>query len=96
MFQIDPLSGFWTIKHLTCGASFQMTGDKINMAQRISCPNCGIPLHHGVLQAAVNNLDLSLRAIEQVTGEIGNPPDPKWQITPPITVLEEEGSTSHN
>jgi hypothetical protein len=29
MFKIDPLKGFWTIIHLTCGARFEITGQKI-------------------------------------------------------------------
>ena len=96
MFEIDARLGLWTIKHLvpTCGASFQMTGDKIidNESERIAiiCPNCGIQLNMSSLKDAVINLSHCQESLERASKKNNDPSIQSWQIDPPIKVVEKE------
>jgi hypothetical protein len=91
MIQIDARSGFWTIKHLTCGATFQITGDKIiDTDQAIRCSNCGIPVNLGNLKDAVTQLMNCQQSIERSSQRHNDPANQTWQIDPPIIIIEEE------
>jgi hypothetical protein len=83
MFQIDPLKGMWTLKHLKCGASFEITGENIMNRETIRCPNCNVstPEDFVYIQKAAEDLEQFHSVIGRVTS---------WDITPPIIVLEEE------
>jgi hypothetical protein len=94
MFKIDPLD-FWTIKHLTCGATFQIKSKKIiDGTQPILCSNCGIPLPcTGLLRIALDKFDMALREIEQATKTTNEPYEKLWEINPPIKIIEEDEPT---
>jgi len=91
MFEIDVRKGIWTIKHLTCGASFQMTGDKILEAtQTINCQNCAIPVNISYLKDSVINLMHFQENIDRASQRHNDPSKKVWQIDPPIKIIEEE------
>ena len=82
---------FWTIKHLTCGAMFQITGDKIwDTTQNINCPNCGIPVNFVPLHQAVIDLDNCQTNIMRASERNNDPSTLLWQINPPIEIVDEE------
>ena len=95
MFQINPLKGFWKIKHLSCGATFEITGQKIlDTKQPIKCSNCGIELcDTEMFRLGVKNFDMSLNDIERATKTINEPIKKVWEIDPPIKIIEEEESS---
>lgn len=84
---------FWTIKHLTCKAMFQVTGEKIWDATHINCPNCGVPVNFGPLKQAVIDLDNCQTNIKRASEKYKDPSTPAWQITPPIEIVEEDEET---
>ena len=91
MFQIDPRNGLWTIKHLSCDASFQLTGDNIlNATQRITCPNCAIPIKTQDLKDAVSNLIFFQEYIDRASKKFDDLSVLDWHIDLPITIIEEE------
>jgi hypothetical protein len=91
MIQIDARSGFWTIKHLTCGAIFQITGDNIlNAEHGLNCSNCNIPLNIAKLKDAVIQLIHCHESIERSSERHNDPSSQTWQIEPPIQIIEEE------
>ena len=91
MFQIDARNGLWTIKHLACEASFQMTGDKILEAtQTINCQNCAIPVNISYLKDAVVKLMHFVENISRASQRHNDPSKQAWQIDPPIKIVEKE------
>jgi hypothetical protein len=89
MFEIEPLNGFWTIKHLICGATFQITGKIIlNAKQPIQCPNCGIPIDTEVLKSGVDKFVTSIKDIKRSTLMPGDHNRFAWEINPPIKIIE--------
>ena len=67
MFQVDAISGSWSITHLTCGATFQMQGEKIKNARAVRCPNCDTDfIAFSLVQAAVDNLDSYQQNINEI------------------------------
>lgn len=91
MFKIDPLKGFWTITHLTCGAKFQITGQKVlDTKQQIKCSNCSIPIGTELLKHGVDGFDTALRDIERSSQTLNEPYKKVWQIDPPIKIIEED------
>jgi hypothetical protein len=83
--------GFWTIKHLTCGATFQVTGDKIwDTTQSINCPNCDIPVNFVPLHQAVIDLDNCRNNIMRASERKNDSSTLVWQINPPIEIVDEE------
>lgn len=95
MFKIDARSGFWTIKHLapSCGATFQITGDKILEAQTVNCSNCGIPVNFGYLKDSVTTLIHFQENIVRASQRRNDPSTQFWQIDAPIEIVEEEEVT---
>ncbi|MGO9621153.1 MAG: hypothetical protein ACLPT6_07085 [Desulfobaccales bacterium] len=91
MIQIDARSGLWTITHLIgCGASFQITGDKIvNAPTSIRCSNCGIAPDLASLRDAASYLIDCQAAIERASKKHDDPSAQGWQIDPPINLVED-------
>jgi len=90
MYKID-FDGFWTIKHITCGATFEITGQKIRESkQPIKCSNCGIPIDTEMLKNGVDKIHTALIDIDRASKSPREPYDQLWQIYPPIKVVEEE------
>lgn len=66
MFQIDPKSGFWSLK-CECKSIIQMTGEKILKADVITCPNCGNQPNLPDLKDAVTHLLSFISSINKAT-----------------------------
>lgn len=82
--------GLWTIKHLTCGAMFQVSGDKIWDGLIAKCPNCEIPVNIVSLKQAIIDLDNCQNNIKRASERNNDPSTMVWQINPPIEIIEEE------
>jgi hypothetical protein len=67
MFQVEAISGLWSITHLTCGATFQLHGEKIKNFRAVRCPNCNQEfIAFPLVQAAVDNLNAYQQNIKEM------------------------------